>query len=330
MPKILITLISLFIIGTAKANTLQEMQSEIDSEQYARAATTGLALLRQQPDNLRLQFLTALAFQKNNQPKQAIRYYQEIINTHPELPEPRNNLAIIYLQQGAYDEAVQLLIASLNTRPAYATAYKNLNSIYQGLASEAYQKALNDDMPPVNFLSNIKLTELDKLQLPEIVDSKPVPVVQPVQIVKADKEAGVPVSVVPTVQPGIQTAVAKPVARKEPDKEQLIQLVKNWANAWSSQEFDQYISAYRDSYKGQYSNHDEWVKQRRERVVRVDHIELTLSNFKVKLNSENQAIIDFHQAYQSPSYHDKVVKRLQLDRINNTWKISREVTLAVL
>jgi tetratricopeptide (TPR) repeat protein len=342
MPKILTTLIILFFINLAQAKSLQEMQSELDSAQYARAATTGLALLRQQPDNPRIQFLLALAFQKNNQEKQAIRYYKKIISSHPELPEPRNNLAIIFLQQGNYDKAIQLLIASLNTHPAYATAYKNLNNIYQGLASEAYRKALNDDLPPDNILSKIKLTELTELQQSVIVANNSIQ--QPVQTARLDKKTTAPevpaptphvVAVVPKPEKPVSQAITikqeiKPARQTVSDKAYLIQRVKNWADAWSKQQFDQYVSSYTDSFSGRYASHAQWVKERRKRVVRVDHIEVTLSKFKVKSIGNNQATIDFHQAYQSSTYSDEVIKRVQLKKVNNDWKISREVTLAVL
>ncbi len=330
MPKILTTLISLFIINIAQATSLQEMQTELDSKQYAKAVTTGLELLRQQPDDPRLQFMTAFAFQKNNQAKQAIHYYEKIISAHPELPEPRNNLAIIYLQKGEYDEAVKLLIASLNTNLAYATAYKNLNSIYQGLASKAYRKALSDDLSPTNVLNKIQLTELSELQQPVIVDS--IPTQAPTQIAKFDTqlEAPAPAPAAPAKKPIITKAEVKPVVQTAADENQLIQFVKNWANAWSEQQFDQYVSAYSASYRGEYPDHEEWLKQRRKRVVRADKIKVSLSNFKVKSNSPDIAVIDFHQAYQSSTYHDNVLKRIQLNKINNDWKISREVTLAIL
>lgn len=329
MRKILNTLIALFMLNIAQANTLQEMQNELDTAQYARAATTGLALLRQQPDNLKLQFLTAYAFQKNNQQKQAIRYYQEIIESHPELPEPRNNLAIIYLQQGAYDEAVKLLIASLNTHPAYATAYDNLNRIYQGLASEAYRKALSDDLQPANIVNKIELTELNTLQLPGTLAS--VPAQQTAQIIAPETTtiAAQPI-VVAAVPPVVEKPAAKPAVLPTADKEQLIQRVKNWGSAWSEQQFDQYVLAYTDTFSGQYPDHETWLQQRRQRVVSVDHIKLTLSNFKVKIIDANTALVDFHQSYQSSTYSDRVIKRVQLERINNDWKISRETTLAVL
>ena len=359
MLKIHSLLISLVFIGSVQANTLQQMKNELEAQQYAQAATTGLSLLKEQPDDLESQFLTALAFQKNNQASQAIRYYQAIIKQHPELPEPRNNLAIIYQQQGNHEAAVKLLIGSLNTHPAYAAAYKNLTTIYQGLASEAYRKALVEDAPQENAIPAMRLTRLEQIFQPAypgsakddtqlaqndlnqvslaaapteqvVIEQKPTEqsTTEQANIQLAEPE--------PEPEPEPQTASTipseqqKPVPGVAPDDQLLIKLVKNWANAWSEQDFDQYANAYTDSYKARYRSHAEWLRQRHKRIVRRDRIKVTLSRIEVKSITPNQAVIDFHQAYQSPSYSDKVKKRLRLIRINQQWKINHEVTLAVL
>jgi tetratricopeptide (TPR) repeat protein len=329
MPKILPLLISLFIASVAQASSIKQMKNELDAAQYASAATTGLALLHSQPDNLNLQFLTALALQKSKQIKQAISHYQAIIKAHPELPEPRNNLATIYLQQGEYDQAIKLLIASLNTHPAYATSYQNLNKIYQGLASEAYRKALSDNSDSTSVLSGIKLSVLDEIQQLAIVDSEPAP--QPSLTAELKTSALRPSTEQPSPPPA--STPSKTEASKKPqqgDDQQLIQLVKKWADDWSSQQFEQYVDAYDDSYRGQYSNHKEWTEQRRKRIVQREQIKITLSNLKIQSINESHAVIDFQQAYQSPGYQDKVLKRLHLNKVNNHWKINQEITLAVL
>jgi tetratricopeptide (TPR) repeat protein len=353
MFKIPATLICLLFLQVVQADTIKQMQNELKQGQFARAATTGLSLLRKQPKDIQLQFLTALAFQKNNQPRQAIRYYKTIIDAHPELPEPRNNLAIIYQQQGEYDKAVKLLIDSLNTDPVYATAWKNLNNIYQALASEAYRKALSDDKQPHSMMDKISLTTLETLQqnqtssdatqmnmLASVSETQSAAAVTPEVHTATTATAPTPVST-PASTPA-STPVSAPapapvtiVATAEqtpalPDKNQMIQLLKDWAAAWSNQDFDHYVSAYSNDYTGRYPNHKEWLKQRRKRVINKDRILVTLTHLTVKLRTSDSVVIDFQQAYQSPSYSDKVAKRIHLQRIDNEWKIQREVTLAVL
>ena len=49
---------------------------------------------------------------------------------YPELPEPYNNLAVLYAGQGDYDKARAALEAAVRGNPGYATAYENLGDVY--------------------------------------------------------------------------------------------------------------------------------------------------------------------------------------------------------
>jgi hypothetical protein len=71
--------------------------------------------------------------------------FTKLTEDYPELPEPYNNLAVIYAQQKQYDKAKQALEMAIRTHPSYATAHENLGDIYARLASQAYDKALQID-----------------------------------------------------------------------------------------------------------------------------------------------------------------------------------------
>jgi tetratricopeptide (TPR) repeat protein len=71
--------------------------------------------------------------------------FSKLTEDYPELPEPYNNLAVIYAQQKQYDKAKQALEMAIRTHPSYATAHENLGDIYARLASQAYDKALQID-----------------------------------------------------------------------------------------------------------------------------------------------------------------------------------------
>ena len=90
------------------------------------------------------------------------------------------------------------------------------------------------------------------------------------------------------------------------------------------------MAAYTGKYRGRYDSHSEWVEQRRRRITGKSRIEVTLDNFKVKSHQGNSAIVDFEQSYRSDNYNDRVVKRTALVFEAGSWKIKREVTLAVL
>ncbi len=309
MQNYLFLLIFLTFPGLVSADSISQLKGELEKKQYASAVVTGLSLLDEQPENLQLQFLTALALQNNNQQQLAIQHYQQIIKAHPELPEPRNNLAIIYLQQGQPDKAVDLLIASLQTHPAYATVWHNLSNLYKGLASEAYRKALSEENNTRSVVHKIELTELNSLHSST---GQAEDVSQP-----SHQVAGISKQPEKTVENDIAV-------------DNIIDIVLNWANAWSEKDINAYIDAYTIAYKGKSANHNKWEKQRRERIGRPGKIKVELSEIRVKSKAESYAIIEFKQAFTSSSYNDRVLKRLHLTKVNNKWKISRESTLAIL
>jgi len=47
----------------------------------------------------------------------------------PELPEPYNNLAVLYAARGDHDGARDALLRAISTHPSYATAHENLGDI---------------------------------------------------------------------------------------------------------------------------------------------------------------------------------------------------------
>jgi tetratricopeptide (TPR) repeat protein len=75
----------------------------------------------------------------------AIATFQGLTEDYPELPEPYNNLAVIYAQQGQYEKARRALELALQTRPDYAVAHENLGDVYTRLASVEYDQAFTLD-----------------------------------------------------------------------------------------------------------------------------------------------------------------------------------------
>jgi len=325
MLRVLLLLLIAVLPASAYSNSFQQLQSELEKQKYASAATTGLSLLRKNPDNARAKFLTAVALQNNNQPSLAKKHYQQLIQSNPELPEPRNNLAMIYLQQGKHDQAVDLLISSLKTHPAYATAWSNLSNLYKGLASEAYRRALSEEKDTSSVVHKIQLTALTHLHsLPESVIASPAQTDSPVQVATIDNPVLKPVIKIPPK--AIKTAAIEP----DLSDNDLINIVKNWANAWGKKDIKTYLNAYTTNFKGRKASAKQWRQFRSSRIKRPGKISIKLSNINIKSRTTNQVIIDFHQAYNSAKYSDKVAKRLYLTKTGKLWKISRENTLAVL
>ena len=71
-----------------------------------------------------------------------MKIYQDLLKTYPGRPEPYNNLAALYAEQGNLDAAKTTLEKGIQTSPVYGTIYKNLGMIYAQIARNSYGKAL--------------------------------------------------------------------------------------------------------------------------------------------------------------------------------------------
>ena len=100
------------------------------------------ALLVQHPKDPQYQFLKGVILTQQKEDAQAIEVFKALTEQYPELPEPYNNLAVLYARQGRYDKARSALEMAIRTNPSFATAQENLGDIDAKLAGQAYQKAL--------------------------------------------------------------------------------------------------------------------------------------------------------------------------------------------
>ena len=286
--------------GLAAAASLAPLQTALEAGRYAEAIELGEALLVDNPGHVQTRFLIAYAQQMAGNTDLAAALYRDLINEHPALPEPRNNLAMILLAAGDYDRASALLVDALNTHPSYATAYANLSAIYKGIASEAYRRAVSESSEPAKYTHNIELAAISRLEsMPEV----------------------------PLVETPAETPSAINFANQET---RLIEQITGWAKAWSAQDIATYASYYADTYRGEFRSHDAWLEHRRERIARPGEIRVDVSDIQIRWRSDNRAIVDFKQAFASPTYSDRVVKRLAFNRIGSEWKITEERVLSVL
>lgn len=101
--------------------------------------------LTQDKGNVNLLFLKGLILTRKDRLDEARKLFEDLTEDNPELPEPFNNLAVIYAAQGDYANARLALQKAINTHPSYATAHENLGDIYAKMASKAYNEALELD-----------------------------------------------------------------------------------------------------------------------------------------------------------------------------------------
>lgn len=91
--------------------------------------------------DVQLQFQHARALAATGQNAEAEKIYLEMTTRYPELPEPWNNLAALYVQRGELDLAYQALQNALMTNPRYGAALANMADVRLMLAARDYRAA---------------------------------------------------------------------------------------------------------------------------------------------------------------------------------------------
>lgn len=145
LATILLILAGALMAGSLQADELKEIARQAQQGRQSVALDGVDAYLKAHPSDPQAMFLKGVALSELNKRDEAIRVFTELTEKHPDLPEPYNNLAVLYAAQGQYDKARKALEAALKTHPSYATAHNNLADVYAHMASEAYDKALQLD-----------------------------------------------------------------------------------------------------------------------------------------------------------------------------------------
>jgi Flp pilus assembly protein TadD/ketosteroid isomerase-like protein len=122
-----------------------EIQRLLKSQQAGQALKVIDDALAKNPKDPAMRFRRGVALSMLDRKAEALQVFQKLVEDHPEMPAPYNNLAVLYGSLGDYDKARGALVAAIRTNPQYATAYQNLGDVYAQLASQAYSKALQLD-----------------------------------------------------------------------------------------------------------------------------------------------------------------------------------------
>jgi len=91
--------------------------------------------------DVQLAFLHARALAASGDTDAAERQYEAMTRSYPELPEPWNNLAALYVQLGQLERARLALQTALSIAPEYGVAQANLADVHLMMAFAAYDAA---------------------------------------------------------------------------------------------------------------------------------------------------------------------------------------------
>src|SRR5260221_2018559 len=145
----------------APADDLKDAQKLYGQGKLVPALDKVEVFLKAQPRDPQGRFLKGLLLTEQKRVPEAIQVFTSLTEDYPELPEPYNNLAVLYASQGNYDKAKSALELAIHTHPSYATAHENLGDIYAQLASRAYDRALQLDK--TNTTAQLKLAMVKEL-----------------------------------------------------------------------------------------------------------------------------------------------------------------------
>ena len=167
----MLLLAALFGMSAAHADDYADVRRLTSTGQLAQALAKADDYLAGKPRDPQMRFLKGVIQTQAGQPGEAIATLSLITEDYPELPEPYNNLAVIYAGQDQLDKARSALEMAIRINPAYATAHENLGDIYARLASQSYSRALqlqagNAALPP-------KLALLRQLLTPAVPAAPP-------------------------------------------------------------------------------------------------------------------------------------------------------------
>ncbi|PLQ00002.1 tetratricopeptide repeat protein [Cupriavidus pauculus] len=117
-------------------------QKAVNDKRYEDAIKGFDKVLASNPRNAQARFQRAWAMAQAGHDDQAIQAFAEMAQDFPELPEPHNNLALLYAKRGDLKRAEAELLLAIDAKPDYAIAYSNLGDVYRRLAEKAYGDAV--------------------------------------------------------------------------------------------------------------------------------------------------------------------------------------------
>ena len=356
----LLALAASLAFSAAYADDYSDVSQLVRAGKLPEAMAKADQFLASQPKDPQMRFLKGVIQRDAGKTSDAVSTFTRLTEDYPELPEPYNNLAVLYASQSQFDKARTALEMAIRTNPSYSTAHENLGDVYAKLASQAYNKALQLDntnaavAPKLALIRELFSATGAKGQrpgaisasapplassntgsakppptLPALPNAKPAapvantpPTVAP-PTVAATAPAKTPVASAPATSPAPATPVA-PIAPANSDKE-VAAVVRSWAAAWSAKDVKSYFAFYGKSFDlpGSMSR-SAWENERRQRIIGKKTISVKLENLSVS-SSGNTATAKFRQDYRANGLAVSSRKTLELQKSGDRWYIVKEL-----
>jgi len=304
-----------------RADVLQDASKLLKQGQPAQALDKTEQYLATKPKDAQGRFLKGLILTEMNRSQDAVVVFTKLTEDYPELPEPYNNLAVIYAQQKQYDKARQALEMAIRTHPSYATAHENLGDIYARMASQAYDKALQIDSS--NASAQTKLAMIRELMGSSTGRPPAKPAAGPVAVVQPQAK---PVEEKPAeVKPATAAAPTAAESKAADASGDIAKTLDAWAAAWSKKNVKSYLAYYaRDFQTPGGESRATWEAERAKRINKPGAILVSIEGLRITSEGADRASARFRQHYRSASLKTSSNKLLLLAKHDGKWLIQQE------
>lgn len=310
------------------ADDAADISKLLRAGQAAEAMQKIDSILAQRPKDPQIRFLKGLILTEQNKSSDAISVFSKLTDDYPELPEPYNNLAVLYASSGQYDKARAALEMAIRTNPTYGTAHENLGDVYAKLASQAYDKALQLDSG--NAGAKLKLTLVRNLIGNTTGGTNPKVAAPAATVVAAAPTSKTIATNKGEVETRAETnksepkAISKSAPAKDIDADEVLKTVENWAKAWSNKDTNAYLAHYAKDFQTQRGeSRKTWAEERRSRIDGKGRISVKIESPKVKVDG-TVATVKFRQIYTSDQLTANSRKTLQMVKQDGKWQIKQE------
>ena len=341
LSAIILGLLLSVSVSVVSAQTLPEVQRLMKQNQMPQALEKVDLYISTKPKDAQGLFLRGLILTELGRSGDAIAVFTKLTEDFPELPEPYNNLAVLYAQQKQYDKARTALEMAIRTHPSYSIAHENLGDVYAKLASQAYDKALQLDSS--NAATQTKLSMIKELIS---TSSKPgtkpgaavtPPAAEPVKPVAVEAAKPVPVVVAPAVKPvekapepvaTVKTPEVKAPAEKPADtsgvEADVTKALQGWASAWSRKDVKTYLGYYANDFQTPKGvARKAWETERTQRIDKPGKLQVGVDDIKISL-ANDKATVRFRQNYTSATLKSSTGKTLVFVKSAGKWLIQQE------
>jgi tetratricopeptide (TPR) repeat protein len=295
------------------------------------------------------------AYQTQGNFQQAIADYSKAIELNPDIAGFYSNRGKAYQIQDNLHQAIVDYNKTIELNPSDNAIYYNRGLAYYGI--EQYKNSLADykiatgnnpdkeayndfiKYVPVKKASDTGNVRNEILQLfaekPNLDTKTAIPATDAAPFTAsvanplaeptiAPHVAATPVIVSAVTDENLAEANSKKNEIKSIPEEDIRNLVNKWATSWQSGDMKTYRGCYASNFQSKGMKLDTWISHKIDLRQNNKNINIRIDNLQISVYA-NIATAVFTQHYSSSILKSKSKKKLELRKINNEWKIYREI-----